>query len=82
MMSCFPCASVLPEVRLLKDCYPPSKGLIASGPEYRPLSQDLSKLTYACSNRPSRLAKVGDELERLVQKDATKSSGGYAKSRA
>ena len=82
MSSCFGCGGLQPEVKLLNDCYPPSKQLLAAGPEFKPLSSDLSKLTYRCTNQSSKLAKVGEELEKRVQKEAGRSSGGYAKSRA
>lgn len=82
MSGCFGCGGLQPEVKLLNDCYPPSKALLTSGPEYKPLSSDLSKLTYRCTNQSSKLAKVGEELEKRVQKEVGRTNGGYAKSRA
>lgn len=82
MSSCLPWSKLRPEVKLLNDCYPPPKQLVQSGPDYRPLSQDLSKLTYSCRNRSSYLPKVGEELEKRVAKETTRSTGGYPKSRS
>ncbi|KAK6910623.1 hypothetical protein I203_104655 [Kwoniella mangroviensis CBS 8507] len=81
-MGCIPCTNLQPEVAHLNACYPPSKALLTSGPEYRPLSQDLSKLTYFATNKPSKLARIGEELEKRISKESTRSSGGYAKYRA
>jgi hypothetical protein len=82
-MSCFGCFGGLqPEAKLLNDCYPPPKALLTSGPEYKPLSSDLSKLTYRCLNQSSKLAKVGEELEKRVAREAARSTAGHAKSRA
>ncbi|CAK9782783.1 unnamed protein product [Cutaneotrichosporon oleaginosum] len=82
-MGCLPCCTQLnPEIAALHDCYPPSKDLVKSGPEFMPMSQDMSKLTYYAKNKPSSLAKIGDELEKRVVKEAKASTGGYAKSRA
>ncbi|WWC71678.1 uncharacterized protein I206_105636 [Kwoniella pini CBS 10737] len=81
-MGCIPCTTLQPEVSHLNACYPPSKALSTSGPEYRPLSQDLSKLTYFATNKPSKLAKIGEELEKRIAKESTRSTGGYPKYRA
>ncbi|WVR07413.1 hypothetical protein IAU60_004454 [Kwoniella sp. DSM 27419] len=81
-MGCFPCNNLQPEVAHLNACYPPPKALATAGPDYRPMSQDLSKLTYFATNKPSKLAKIGEELEKRVTKEATRSTGGYPKSRA
>ena len=81
-MRCIPCTGLQPEVKLLNDCYPPPKQLVSAGPDYRPLSSDLGKLTYRCVNRSSTLAKVGEALEKRVNKEAMRSTGGYPKYRA
>ncbi|OXG16946.1 protein EFR3 [Cryptococcus neoformans Tu401-1] len=81
-MGCFPCRTLQPEVAHLKACYPPSKALLTAGPEYRPLSQDLSKLTYFATNKPSKLAKIGEELEKRVAQESTRASSGNHKYRA
>ncbi|WWC63173.1 uncharacterized protein I303_105773 [Kwoniella dejecticola CBS 10117] len=81
-MGCIPCTTLQPEVSHLNACYPPSKALLTSGPEYRPLSQDLSKLTYFATNKPSKLAKIGEELEKRIAKESTRSTEGYPKYRA
>lgn len=81
-MGCLPCMALNPEVTALNDCYPPPKELVKAAPEFQPLSQDLSKLTYTATNKPSSLAKIGDELEKRVTREAKGSSGGYPKSRA
>ncbi|ORY35419.1 hypothetical protein BCR39DRAFT_509555 [Naematelia encephala] len=81
-MGCLPCTGLQPEAQLLSDCYPPPKALIASGPDFKPLSSELSKLLYRCTNQSSKLAKVGEELEKRALKESVRSSGGYQKSRA
>ncbi|BEI81965.1 hypothetical protein CcaverHIS002_0211250 [Cutaneotrichosporon cavernicola] len=82
-MGCLGCCTQLnPEIAALQDCYPPSKDLVKSSPEFMPMSQDMSKLTYYAKNKPSSLAKIGDELEKRVVKEAKASTGGYPKSRA
>ena len=81
-MGCIPCGKLTPALSHLNECYPPSKQLVAAGPDYKPLSQDLSKLVYFAVNKPSQLAKIGEELEKRVSKETRGSSGGYAKSRA
>ncbi|WVQ74798.1 hypothetical protein IAR50_004404 [Cryptococcus sp. DSM 104548] len=81
-MGCLPCTNLQPEVQHLNACYPPSKALLTAGPDFRPLAQDLSKLTYFATNKPSKLAKIGDELEKRVTKESQRSSQGYPKYRA
>ena len=81
-MGCLPCYGLSPDAKLLDDCYPPPKQLLAAEPDYRPLSSDLGKLTYRCNNSPSKLRGIGEELEKRVTKEAVKSTGGYSKSRA
>ncbi|ODO06619.1 hypothetical protein I350_03976 [Cryptococcus amylolentus CBS 6273] len=81
-MGCLPCTNLQPEVQHLNACYPPSKALLTAGPEFRPLAQDLSKLTYFATNKPSKLAKIGEELEKRVIKESQRSSQGYPKYRA
>lgn len=81
-MPCLPCTRLNPELQALNDCYPTSKELVKAAPEFQPLSQDLGKLTYIATNKPSSLAKIGDELEKRVVKEARASTGGYTKSRA
>lgn len=81
-MGCIPCRTLQPEVIHLKACYPPPKALLTAGPEYRPLSQDLSKLTYFATNKPSKLAKIGEELEKRVTLESARASSGNHKYRA
>lgn len=81
-MGCLPCTQLNREAAALNDCYPRSKDLVKSGPDYMPMSQDTSKLVYLAKNRPSSLAKIGDELEKRVFKEAKGSSAGYPKNRA
>lgn len=82
-MGCLPCCTQLnPEIAALNDCYPTSKDLVKSAPEFMPMSQGVSKLTYYAKNKPSSLAKIGDELEKRILKDARSSTAGYPKSRA
>lgn len=82
MSGCLPCTKLRPELSLLNECYPPPKALLQAGPDYRPLSQDLSKLTYSAKNKSSLLPKIGDELEKRVVKEAARSTGGYTRYRA
>lgn len=80
-MSCTQCFKLHPATHHLNDCYPPPKQLLA-GTEYRPLSDQLAKFLYYARNHPSQLARLGNELERRIIKDARGSTGGYPKSRA
>ncbi|OCB87558.1 hypothetical protein A7U60_g5464 [Sanghuangporus baumii] len=50
-------------VQLIAACYPPSSALLTSGPEYKPNSQELSRLTYYASNRPGKIAKLGNRVK-------------------
>lgn len=95
LLSC--CSPLSHEARLLKDCYPPSKQLvppplrsndqpsssthIALDASYKPLNQELSRLTYHASNKPGTLNMLGRELEDKVSKDVVKSKSGHAKNR-
>lgn len=81
-MGCIPCRTLQPEVAHLNACYPPPKALLTAGPEYRPLAQDLSKLTYFATNKPSKLAKIGEELEKRVAQESARASSGNHKYRA
>jgi hypothetical protein len=77
------------EARLLQDCYPPSKQLVpvanedlrASQDAYKPLSQELSRLTYYASNKPGKLNHLGKELETRASAEAKKAATGNVKSR-
>ncbi|KAL5530378.1 EFR3 [Sanghuangporus sanghuang] len=69
-------------VQLIAACYPPSSALLTSGPEYKPNSQELSRLTYYASNRPGKIAKLGSELEKRALTDARKASSGNVRARA
>lgn len=90
LLSC--CAPLAEESRLLRDCYPPKKQLPSgpsspSGPatsleDYKPLSQELSKMTYFATNKPGKLNALARELETRVKKEAKETQAGYPKSRA
>src|SRR5882724_3664877 len=69
-------------VQLVQACYPPSSALLSSGPNYRPNSQELSRLTYYASNRPGKLTKLGSELERRAKLEAQRAQTGNARARA
>ena len=69
-------------VQLIAACYPPSANLLTSGPEYRPNSQELSRLTYYASNRPGKINKLTGELERRVRVDCKKAQAGNLRARA
>lgn len=82
MVSCIPCGGDTSARSNLNSCYPHSKELVAAGPDYKPLSQELSKLVSFARSKPSQLTKIGEELESRISKEARGSTGGYAKSRA
>ncbi|KAF9057699.1 hypothetical protein BJ165DRAFT_1422569 [Panaeolus papilionaceus] len=69
-------------VKLLNSCYPPNSTLLAAGPDYSPNSHELSRLTYYASNHPSKLAKIGSELEKRLRLECRKAKDGNARSRA
>lgn len=69
-------------VQLIAACYPPNANLLTAGPEYRPNSQELSRLTYYASNRPSKITKLTGELERRVRVDCKKARAGNLRARA
>ena len=69
-------------VFLIGACYPPSSALLAAGPDYRPNSQELSRLTYYAANHPGKIHKVGSELEKRVKADCTKAAAGNSRARA
>ncbi|CCL99429.1 uncharacterized protein FIBRA_01447 [Fibroporia radiculosa] len=62
-------------IHLISECYPSSAALVSSGPEYLPNSQELSRLTYYASNRPGKITKLTNELERKVKTDSRKAQG-------
>ncbi|EJD01400.1 uncharacterized protein FOMMEDRAFT_30102 [Fomitiporia mediterranea MF3/22] len=69
-------------VQLIAACYPPSAALVTAGPEFKPNSQELSRLTYYASNRPGKITKLGSELEKRALTDVRKASAGNMKARA
>lgn len=69
-------------VRLVQACYPPPSALLAAGPIHGPNSQELSRLTYYASNRPGKLTKLGQELEKRCKLEANRARSGNAKARA
>lgn len=69
-------------VQLIAACYPPNAALLTSGPEYRPNSQELSRLTYYASNRPGKINKLSGELEKRVKIDCKKAQAGNIRARA
>ncbi|KAI0071084.1 hypothetical protein K474DRAFT_1607515 [Panus rudis PR-1116 ss-1] len=69
-------------VQLIAACYPPHAALLTSGPEYRPNSQELSRLTYYASNRTGKINKLSGELERRVRMDCRKAQAGNLRARA
>ncbi|KAK7695970.1 hypothetical protein QCA50_000609 [Cerrena zonata] len=69
-------------VQLIAACYPPNAALLTSGPEYRPNSQELSRLTYYASNRPGKINKLAGELEKRVKVDCKKAQAGNIRARA
>ncbi|KAI5123425.1 hypothetical protein M0805_006130 [Coniferiporia weirii] len=69
-------------VQLVAACYPPSAALLTSAPDYKPNSQELSRLTYYASNRPGKIAKLSNELEKRTHADARKAKSGNTRARA
>lgn len=69
-------------VQLIAACYPPSAALLNAGPDYRPNSQELSRMTYYASNRPGKINKLSGELERRVKVDCRKAQAGNIRARA
>ncbi|KAI0701799.1 hypothetical protein BC835DRAFT_1411283 [Cytidiella melzeri] len=69
-------------VLLVSACYPPNAALLTSGPDYRPNSQELSRMTYYASNRPGKINKLASELEKRVKIDSRKAKGGNIRARA
>ena len=69
-------------IQLVRACYPPSSALLSAGPNYCPNSQELSRLTYYASNRPGKLTKLGNELERRAKLEAQRAQTGNARARA
>ncbi|KAJ6598911.1 hypothetical protein DFH09DRAFT_1129548 [Mycena vulgaris] len=69
-------------VQLLNSCYPPTSTFLTAGPDYSPNSQELSRLTYYASNHPSKLTKLGSELEKRVKIECRKSQSGNIRTRA
>lgn len=67
-------------IRLINACYPAAP--LAAGPQYQPNSQELSRLTYYASNKPSKLHKLSDELEKRAKAQARKAQAGNLKFRA
>ena len=63
-------------------CYPPSSALLAAAPDYRPNSQELSRLTYYVANHPGKIHKVGNDLEKRVKANCTKATAGNSRARA
>lgn len=69
-------------VQLINSCYPPASALVAAGPDYKPNSQEVSRLAYYASNRPGKIAKLASDLEKRALGDARKAAVGNARSRA
>ncbi|KAI0368151.1 hypothetical protein BV20DRAFT_948958 [Pilatotrama ljubarskyi] len=69
-------------IQLVSACYPPSATLLTAGPEYAPNSQELSRLTYYAANRPEKINKLGNELEKRVKTDSRKAAAGNIRARA
>ncbi|KAJ7498767.1 hypothetical protein FB451DRAFT_1072574 [Mycena latifolia] len=69
-------------VQLLNSCYPPTSTFLTAGPDYSPNSQELSRLTYYASNHPSKLTKLGSELEKRVKVECKKAQSGNIRTRA
>lgn len=69
-------------VQLISDCYPPQAALCSTAPQYRPNSQELSRLVYYAANKTGKINKVSAELEKRVKAESRKSQAGNIRSRA
>ena len=69
-------------VQLISACYPPNAALLTAGPEYRPNSQELSRMTYYASNRPGKINKLASELEKRARLDSRKAKAGNIRARS
>ncbi|KAI0092076.1 hypothetical protein BDY19DRAFT_928213 [Irpex rosettiformis] len=69
-------------IQLISACYPPNAALLTAGPDYRPNSQELSRMTYYASNKSGKINKLASELERRVKTDSRKAKGGNIRARA
>ncbi|PKI82299.1 Efr3p [Malassezia vespertilionis] len=56
--------------KLVEDCYPASKALESTAPEYRPNSNELGRLCYYAARKPAKLTKVGHLLAVRIALDA------------
>ena len=59
-------------VQLIAACYPPSASLLTSGPDYHPNAQELSRLTYYAANKPGKINKLGNELQKRIKFEGRK----------
>jgi hypothetical protein len=59
-------------VQLIAACYPPSASLLTSGPDYHPNAQELSRLTYYAANKPGKIHKLGNELQKRIKFEGRK----------
>ncbi|KAI0320684.1 hypothetical protein OF83DRAFT_1238625 [Amylostereum chailletii] len=69
-------------VQLIAACYPPTAALLTSGPDYRPNSQELSRLTYYAVNKTGKLNKLGAEIEKRIKVEGRKAQAGNTRMRA
>ena len=69
-------------VQLINACYPPSSALLTSGPDYRPNSQELSRLTYHASNKSGKATKLGAELLKRTKLECRKAQANNQRARA
>lgn len=61
--------------KLVEDCYPVPKALVNAGPEFRPNSNELSRLAYYATNKPAKLTKVGNLLQTRATAEARAAKG-------
>jgi hypothetical protein len=69
-------------VLLVSACYPNNAALLATNAEFKPNSQELSRLTYYAANRPGKINKLGQELEKRTTAEAKKAKAGNVRMRA
>ena len=85
-LSCYPSSRMhlftSNHIQLVSACYPPASALLTAGPDYRPNSQELSRMTYYASNRPGKINKLASELEKRVRLDCRKAKAGNIRARS
>jgi hypothetical protein len=69
-------------VQLIAACYPPSASLLTSGPDYHPNAQELSRLTYYAANKPGKIQKLSNELQKRIKLEGRRALSSNPRSRS